>query len=59
MRFDLTTITLFLSIVESGSIAGGAEANAIPLSAVSRRIGELETHHVKSAAVAPISEIAL
>ncbi len=42
MRFDLTTIKLFLSIVEQGLIAGAAEANTITPSAVSRRISELE-----------------
>lgn len=44
MRFDLTTIELFLSAVEQGSIARAAETNAIAASAVSRRISELETH---------------
>lgn len=42
MRFDLTTIKLFLSTVERGSIAGAAETNAIAPSAVSRRISDLE-----------------
>ena len=42
MRFDLTTIKLFLSTVEQGSIAGAAETNAIAPSAVSRRISDLE-----------------
>ena len=42
MRFDLTTIRLFLSTVEQGSIAGAAEANSIAPSAVSRRISDLE-----------------
>jgi DNA-binding transcriptional LysR family regulator len=42
MRFDLTTIKLFLSAVEQGSIAGAAEANSIAPSAVSHRISDLE-----------------
>lgn len=42
IRFDLTTLELFLSTVELGSIAASAEANAIAPSAVSRRISDLE-----------------
>jgi DNA-binding transcriptional LysR family regulator len=51
MRFDLTTIKLFLSTVEQGLIAGAAEANTIAPSAVSRRISQLEMH--LGATVAP------
>lgn len=42
MRFDLTTLELFLSTVEQGSIAGAAQAKSIVPSAVSRRISDLE-----------------
>ena len=42
MRFYLTTIKLFLSIVEQGSIAGAVEADGIAPSAVSHRISQLE-----------------
>lgn len=42
MRFDLTTLELFLCTVEQGSIAGAAEVKAIVPSAVSRRISDLE-----------------
>ena len=42
MRFDLTTLHLFLSAVDEGSIAAAAEVNAIAPSAISRRISELE-----------------
>ncbi len=42
IQFDLTTLKLFLSTVEQGSIAAAAAANAIAPSAVSRRISELE-----------------
>jgi len=42
MRFDLTTLHLFLSAVDEGSIAAAAGVNAIAPSAISRRISELE-----------------
>ena len=42
MRFDLTTLHLFLSAVDEGSIAAAAEVNAIAPSAISRRISVLE-----------------
>ena len=42
MRFDLTTITLFLNSVELRLIAGAVEPNVISPSAVSRRISDLE-----------------
>jgi DNA-binding transcriptional LysR family regulator len=44
IQFDLTTLRLFLSTVEQGSIAGAAKANAIAPSAISRRISDLEIH---------------
>ena len=42
MRFNLTTLHLFLSAVDEGSIAAAAEVNDIAPSAISRRISELE-----------------
>ncbi len=42
IRFDLTSLKLFLSAIDQGSIARAAAANAIAASAVSRRISELE-----------------
>ena len=41
MHFDLTTLHLFLSAFDEGSIAAAAEVNDIAHSALSRRISEL------------------
>ena len=43
MRFDLTTLKLFVSAIEHGSIARAAELEHIVASAASKRIGDLET----------------
>ena len=42
MRFDLTTLKLFVSAIEHGSIARAAELEHIVASAASKRIGDLE-----------------
>ena len=42
MRFDLTTLKLFISAIEHGSIARAAEHEHIVASAASKRIGDLE-----------------
>lgn len=42
MRFDLTTLKLFVSAIEHGSIARAAEREHIVASAASKRIGDLE-----------------
>lgn len=42
IRFDLLTLQLFVSVVEEQSIAQAAERNRIAVSAVSRRISDLE-----------------
>ena len=43
MRFDLTTLDLFLAVADEGSIAAAAERRHIAPSAVSRRLQELES----------------
>ena len=42
MRFDLTTLKLFVSVIEHGSIAKAARREHIVASAASKRIGDLE-----------------
>jgi DNA-binding transcriptional LysR family regulator len=42
MRFDLLTLQLFVAVVEEQSIAQAAEKKNIAVSAVSRRISDLE-----------------
>jgi len=42
VRFDLTTLKLFVSAIEHGSIARAAELEHIVASAASKRIGDLE-----------------
>lgn len=41
-RLDLTTLDLFVAVVEDGSFAKAAERKQIAISAISRRIAELE-----------------
>lgn len=43
MRFDLTTLRLFVSAIDKGSIAGAAEHEHMVASAASKRIGDLES----------------
>jgi len=43
VRFDLTTLKLFVSAIDHGSIASAAEREHIVPSAASKRIGDLET----------------
>lgn len=43
-RFDLTSLRLFVAIVEGGSLTVGAERFSISLAAASKRISELEAH---------------
>lgn len=42
MRFDLTDLRLFLSVVECGSLTGGARAMHLALASVSERIAGME-----------------
>jgi DNA-binding transcriptional LysR family regulator len=42
LRFDLTDLRLFLCVVESGSITGGAAAAHLALASASARIGGME-----------------
>lgn len=42
MRFDLADLRLFLSVVESGSLTGGARAMHLALASVSERIAGME-----------------
>ena len=42
MRFDLTTLRLFLAVVDRGSITKAAEQEHIVASAVSKRLSDLE-----------------
>ena len=42
MRLDPTSLKLFISVVEEGTIAAAADREHIAASAVSKRIGELE-----------------
>lgn len=42
MRLDPTSLRLFVSVIEEGSIARAAESNFIAASAISKRISELE-----------------
>jgi DNA-binding transcriptional LysR family regulator len=43
VRFDLTTLKLFISVIDHGSITRAAEREHIVPSAASKRIGDLET----------------
>jgi len=43
VRFDLTTLKLFVSAIDHGSITSAAEHEHIVASAASKRIGDLET----------------
>jgi DNA-binding transcriptional LysR family regulator len=43
VRFDLTTLKLFVSVIDQGSIARAAEGEHIVPSAASKRISELES----------------
>lgn len=43
-RFDLTTLRLFVRVVDAGSLTAGAQAFGISLAAASKRIAELENH---------------
>jgi DNA-binding transcriptional LysR family regulator len=43
VRFDLTTLKLFVGAIDHGSIANAAEREHIVASAASKRIGDLET----------------
>jgi DNA-binding transcriptional LysR family regulator len=43
VRFDLTTLKLFVGAIDNGSIASAAEREHIVASAASKRIGDLET----------------
>lgn len=43
MRFDLTTLRVFVSAIELGSIAKAAEREHLVASAASKRIGDLES----------------
>lgn len=45
MRYDLTTLRLFVTAVQDGSIAAAAERHHLAASAVSRRLSDME-HHV-------------
>jgi DNA-binding transcriptional LysR family regulator len=44
VRFDLTTLKLFISVIDHGSITRAAEREHIVPSAASKRIGDLEAH---------------
>ena len=43
-RFDLTTLRLFVRVVDAGSLTAGAQAFGISLAAASKRIAELGAH---------------
>lgn len=43
-RFDLTTLRLFLMVVEGGSLTAGAASFGISVAAASKRVAELESH---------------
>lgn len=43
-RFDLTTLRLFLTVVEGGSLTAGAASFGISVAAASKRVAELESH---------------
>ena len=43
MRFDLTTLRLFVAVIDTGSITKAAEQEHIVASAVSKRLSDLET----------------
>lgn len=43
-RFDLTSLRLFLAVVDAGSLTAGAERFGISLAAASKRVAELEEH---------------
>lgn len=43
MRFDLTTLRLFVAVIDHGSITKAAEQEHIVASAVSKRLSDLET----------------
>ncbi|MEA3128306.1 MAG: hypothetical protein QOF46_101 [Paraburkholderia sp.] len=42
MRFDIETLRLFIFTIEGGSISAASERGSVVVSAVSRRISELE-----------------
>lgn len=43
-RFDLTTLRLFVMVVERGSLTAGAAGFGISVAAASKRVAELEAH---------------
>ena len=43
MRFDLTDMRLFLTVVERGSLTAGAQAMHLALASVSERIAGMES----------------
>jgi DNA-binding transcriptional LysR family regulator len=43
-RFDLTTLRLFVAVVDCGSLTAGAGQQDLSLAAASKRIAELEAH---------------
>lgn len=43
-RFDLTTLRLFLLVVDGGSLTAGAASFGISVAAASKRVAELESH---------------
>jgi len=42
MRFDIETLRLFIFVIEGGSISAASERGNVVVSAVSRRISDLE-----------------
>lgn len=43
-RFDLTTLRLFLKVIDGGSLTAGAASFGISVAAASKRVTELEAH---------------
>lgn len=43
-RFDLTTLRLFVMVVDGGSLTAGAASLGISVAAASKRVAELESH---------------
>lgn len=43
-RFDLTSLRLFVAVLDAGSLTAGAERFGISLAAASKRMAEMETH---------------
>lgn len=43
-RFDLTSLRLFVAVLDAGSLTAGAERFGISLAAASKRMSELEAH---------------